>query len=115
MITLFGIKNCDTCRNAKKWLAENKIDFIYFDLREEDLTVDLISKWEKSIGLGALVNRRGTTWRQLPEELRDNFPTSNTKRIIQENPTLLKRPIIDKNGEISVGFSKEIQEKLLSQ
>ena len=115
MITLFGIKNCDTCRNAKKWLAKNKIDFIYIDLREKDLTVDLISKWEKSIGLDALVNRRGTTWRQLPEELRNNFPTSNTKRIIQENPTLLKRPIIDKNGEISVGFSKEIQGKLLSK
>ena len=114
MITLFGIKNCDTCRNAKKWLAENKIDFIYFDLREETLTIDLISKWQQSIGFDALVNRRGTTWRKLPEELRENFPTSNPNKIIMENPTLLKRPIIDKDGEISVGFSKEIQEKLLS-
>ena len=114
MITLFGIKNCDTCRNAKKWLAENKIDFIYFDLREETLTIDLISKWKQSIGFNALVNRRGTTWRKLPEELRENFSTSNPNRIIMENPTLLKRPIIDKDGEISVGFSKEIQEKLLS-
>ena len=114
MITLFGIKNCDTCRNAKKWLAENKIDFIYFDLREETLTIDLISKWKESIGFDALVNRRGTTWRKLPEELRENFPNSNPNRIIMENPTLLKRPIIDKDGEISVGFSKEIQEKLLS-
>lgn len=114
MITLFGINNCDTCRNAKKWLAENKIDFIYFDLREKNLTVDLISKWEKSIGLHALVNRRGTTYRQLPEELRDNFPTSISKRIILDKPTLLKRPIIDKGGEVSVGFSKEIQARLLS-
>ncbi len=114
MITLFGIKNCDTCRNAKKWLAENKINFIYFDLREETLTIDFISKWQQSIGFDALVNRRGTTWRKLPEELRENFLTSNPNKIIMENPTLLKRPIIDKDGEISVGFSKEIQEKLLS-
>ena len=115
MITLFGIKNCDSCRRAKKWLAENKIDFNYFDLREDALTVDMISDWKTSIGLDALINRRGTTWRLLPKQLRDNFPNSNADKIIFENPTLLKRPIINKDGEISVGFSKEIQENLLSK
>ena len=77
MITLFGIKNCDSCQKAKKWLREKGLNFIYFDLREDDLTIDLISDWIASIGLEALVNRKGITWKQMSAELRDTFPTSN--------------------------------------
>ena len=63
---VFGISNCDKCREAKKWLAKKEIDFEFIDFRKQTLTAEDIKKWIKNVGEEKLINKRGTTWRALP-------------------------------------------------
>lgn len=70
---LYGIKNCDTVKKARKWLDEQGVDYQFHDFKKDGLDDDLLSKWESAVGWESLLNRRGTTWRKLPEEVRDTI------------------------------------------
>jgi len=114
MITLYGIKNCDTCRKARKWLNDRGIEHRYHDLREDGMNADLAKVWLEAAGTDTLVNRRGTTWRKLPEDIRDGLDEKSAAKLLLEHPTLIKRPVIDRDGAIIVGFTQEIQDGLAS-
>ena len=66
MTTLYGIKNCDTIRKARRWLKENGVDYTFHDVREDGISESLLNAWMKTLDWELLLNRRGTTWRQLP-------------------------------------------------
>tara|TARA_B100000700_G_scaffold224374_1_gene247391 strand:+ start:2111 stop:2491 length:381 start_codon:yes stop_codon:yes gene_type:complete len=112
MIRVFGISNCDKCREAKKWLAKKEIDFEFIDFRKQALTVEDIKRWIENVGEHKLINRRGTTWRALPDELKENFETLDLVRIILEKPTLMKRPIFETQERLIVGFSSGVINEL---
>jgi arsenate reductase len=112
MTILYGISNCDTCRKAKKWFDENKIEFNFFDFRKNELTRSQIEKWVDTIGLDVLINRRGTTWRNLSEDRRETLNGSNCVDILLDAPTLLKRPIIKINEKFLIGFNPSIMEQI---
>ena len=108
MTTLYGISNCDTCRKAKKWFNENGTKFDFFDFRKNELTQVQIEIWIDKIGLDQLINRRGTTWRNLPDELQDQVSNSKNVDVLLEFPTLMKRPIIEIDDYFLVGFDASV-------
>ena len=112
MITVYGIKNCDTCRKALKWLKSEIIEHTFHDLRVDGLEEKTLSIWIETVGWETLLNRRGTTWRKLPETDRDGVTPGTAAALMLENPTLIKRPIFDTGAAYFVGFSEAEQEAL---
>ena len=108
MTTLYGISNCDTCRKAKNWFNDNRITFDFFDFRKHELTQTKIETWIDSIGLDKLINRRGTTWRNIPDELRDQIHGPENLDVLNQFPTLMKRPIIEIDDHFLVGFDASV-------
>ncbi len=104
---LYGIKNCDTVKKARKWLDENGIEHEFHDFKKDGLDSELLSQWEQAVGWETLLNRRGTTWRKLPDEVRDTISAQSAHDIMLENPSIIKRPVVDRDGEISVGFNAD--------
>ena len=104
MITLYGIKNCDTVKKARTWLEQNKVDYRFHDFRADGLTTAQVKTWIIEIGLETLVNKRSTTWKELDEATKINFNETNAATVISENPTLIKRPLLDTGKQKYVGF-----------
>jgi arsenate reductase len=108
MITVYGIANCDTCRKARKWLDQAGIAHRFHDFRKDGLEAGPVEAWSDEIGLEKLVNRRGTTWRSLPDEQKDRLEAGDATALMVENPTLLKRPVIDLGDRRLVGFDAAV-------
>jgi Spx/MgsR family transcriptional regulator len=104
MITLYGIKNCDTVKKARDWLAKNSIDYRFHDFRADGLSKDQVKTWITEIGLENLVNKRSTTWKELDDAIKAGFNEKNAAVVIAENPTLIKRPLLDTGKQKHVGF-----------
>jgi len=100
---LYGLKNCDTCRKALKVLPE--IDFV--DVRKIGLSEELLSQALGQFG-DSLVNIRSTTWRGLTKDERAKSPLE----LLKEHPTLMKRPLIERDGTLFLGWSKDTQDAL---
>lgn len=112
MITVYGIKNCDTCRNALKTLKAQGREHRFHDLRADGLDEPEVTRWLQSAGSEKLLNRRGTTWRKLPEAEREGLDESGIKQLLLANPTLIKRPVFEVAGEVVVGFDAAAKERL---
>ena len=112
MITLYGIKNCDTCRKARKWLEAEGIEHRYHDFRDDGLDQQSLSAWVGAIGWETLLNRRGTTWRKLQEADREGLNPKSATALMLKNPTLIKRPVFDAGGTYLVGISAAEQSAL---
>lgn len=104
---LYGIKNCDTVKKARKWLDEQGIDYEFHDFKKDGLQSDLLFSWEHAVGWETLLNRRGTTWRKLPEDVRDTIDGQSAHEIMLENPSIIKRPVVENGGDVRVGFSAD--------
>jgi arsenate reductase (glutaredoxin) len=107
MITLYGIPNCDTCRKARKWLDAAGIEHRFHDFRKDGLDAGPVADWSTELGLDKLVNRRGTTWRKLDDDQKARLDTDSTALLL-ENPTLLKRPVVDLGERRLVGFDAAV-------
>ena len=107
-ITLYGISNCDTVRKTRKWAKSEDISITYHDFRKDGLDAALVQKWAGTLGTEVLLNKRGTTWRNLSEDEKASDPIG----LMVANPALIKRPVIDADGVLSVGFTTEIQDRL---
>jgi len=107
MTTLYGIKNCDTVRKARKWLETHNITYHFHDFRADGLTGEQLQRWCKLAGWETLLNRRGTSWRQLPPQTRDNIDEASALELMRQNPTLIKRPVLERDdGALLIGFSE---------
>ncbi|SNC75590.1 arsenate reductase [Marinobacter sp. es.048] len=104
---LYGIKNCDTVKKARKWLDGQGIDYEFHDFKKDGLDSELLSRWEQTVGWEILLNRRGTTWRKLPEEVRDTISAQSAHAIMLDNPSIIKRPVVESGDEVRVGFSAD--------
>ncbi len=114
MTTLYGIKNCDTVRKARKWLENNGIDYRYHDLRADGVSAELIQQWIDAVGWEPLLNRRGRSWRELDESQRTGLDADSARALMLEYPTLIKRPVVQVDDELSVGFSADAFEALFA-
>ena len=104
MVTLYGIKNCDTVKKARDWLAKNNIDYRFHDFRADGLDKSQVTNWIAELGLETLVNKRSTTWKELDENTKAQLNEQNAVAVIVENPTLIKRPLLDTSEQKHVGF-----------
>lgn len=105
---LFGLKNCDTCRKALKLLQNAGHDVAFVDVRSDGVPQETLSVLLETFG-DALLNTRSTTWRGLDEDQRKEPPL----KLLIDHPTLMKRPVIDHNGSLTLGWTKDVQSQLL--
>ncbi len=112
MITVYGIKNCDTCKKALKWLAAEGIEHRFHDFRVEGLDTAALSAWVEEAGWEKLLNRRGTTWRKLPDADKDGVDEAKAEALMAGNPTLIKRPVFETGDQVMVGFGAAEQAAL---
>ncbi|MGP1628051.1 MAG: ArsC family reductase [Aggregatibacter segnis] len=104
MITVYGIKNCDTVKKALKWLADHNIEHKLHDYRVDGLDTAFLQQAEAQFGWENLVNKRSTTWRNLHEDVKKTLSKTTALSVLAENPTLIKRPIILQDGKTLIGF-----------
>ena len=114
MATLYGIKNCDTVRKARKWLEAQGIDHNFHDFRVDGLTKKDLRDWVKAVGWEVLLNKRGTTWRQLPEKTRETIDEGNAIDLMLAHPTLVKRPVLVRGKQVYVGFKPAEYKKIFA-
>ncbi len=113
MITLYGIANCDTIKRARRWLALHGVDYRFHDYRKDGLTPTQLRAWVDELGWEALLNRRGTTWRTLPEAVREGIDQESAIRIMLEHPSSIRRPLLDTGATRALGFSESTYTELL--
>ncbi len=107
MITLYGIPNCDTIKKARKWLAGNDIDYHFHDYKKTGVDAAQLQQWIDAVGWEALLNRRSTTWRKVPQEIKDAIDENAAIRLMLETPSIIKRPVLDTGSSLHVGFKPE--------
>ncbi|RUR39568.1 Spx/MgsR family RNA polymerase-binding regulatory protein [Vreelandella populi] len=115
MLTLYVIDTCDTCRKARKALEDNGVPFKTHDLRKDGVSAELLEHILERVPLQDAVNKRSTTWRNLPQEDKDSLNATSARQLLLEHPTLLKRPLLDTGGDaLKVGYRAGDYDKLSS-
>ncbi|MGB5345971.1 MAG: arsenate reductase [Woeseia sp.] len=105
--TLYGIKSCDSCRNALKWLEQHGFAARFHDFRQDGYTVQMLERWSDALGWEILLNKRSLTWRKIPQADRSELNAAKAIALMLENPTLIKRPILESGKTVSAGFTPE--------
>jgi Spx/MgsR family transcriptional regulator len=103
--TVYGIPNCDTVRKARRWLDEHDIEYRFHDLRSDGIDPQELQRWLATLGWETLLNRRSSSWKALPEAAREGMDAARAAAQVLEMPTLIRRPLLDRDGELEVGFS----------
>jgi Spx/MgsR family transcriptional regulator len=114
LITLYGIKNCDGVKKARRWLDANGILYTFHDFRSHGLEPCLLDSWLQELGWQQLLNRRGTTWRLLPEQVRGGVDAGAARQLMLDNPVLIKRPLLDLGDERRLGFDESMYQQFFS-
>lgn len=112
MATLYGIKNCDTVRKTRKWLDKHDINYEFHDVRADGLSNTQLRGWVKQAGWETLLNRRGTTWRQLDEKDKTNITETKAIKLMLAHPAMIKRPVLEYRKKCYVGFDETEYTKL---
>lgn len=106
-ITLYGIPNCDTVKKARTWMAAQGHSFEFHDFKKHGLERATATAWLEQLDWEVLVNRKGTTWRNLPDQRRAAIgDKAGALELVLETPSVIKRPVLDRDGKFSVGFSE---------
>lgn len=107
MTTVYGITNCSTVKKARAWLQDNGIDYDFADFKKTPPTAEQIENWRTQLGMAALLNKRGTTWRKLtPEQQSQADSEAGAAALMMAHPSLIKRPVVEHNGQILCGFDE---------
>lgn len=105
--TIYGIKNCDTMKKAFKWLDSNNVEYIFHDYKKEGIDEKAFNNAIKQFGWEEVINRRGTTWRQLPEKTKSSMDNQSPVKIARDNPSIVKRPLLIHKEQCLLGFTEE--------
>ncbi|WP_372830624.1 ArsC family reductase [Pontibacterium sp.] len=115
MITMYGIKNCDTIKKARKWLEAEGIEYQFHDYRKDGLDANQLKSWVSELGWEVLLNKRGATWRKLPDDVKNNVDEASAIEVMLDNPAIIKRPLLDTGDVRTVGFKDADYASLLGQ
>lgn len=113
-VTLYGIKNCDTMKKARAWLDAKGVAYAFHDYKVQGIDRARLEDWARLVGWEALLNRAGTTFRKLPEADRADLNESKAIALMLDQPSMIKRPVLDLNGRLLVGFKAEQYEEVVS-
>lgn len=107
MITVYGIRNCDKIKRTLAWFEAQGIAVRFHDYRKDGLTESDLKAWMKAVDWSSLINRAGTTWRALPEDLKQSITSAQTaRRVMASHPALIKRPLIVSGDTVHVGYEE---------
>jgi arsenate reductase (glutaredoxin) len=112
---VYGIKNCNTVKTALDWLKKNKIDFEFHDYKSKGVPESKLKQWSKQVGWESLVNKKGTTWRQLDAATQAKVVTEAAAvALMKDKTSVIKRPLIE-NGDkvVALGFDETAYRNLL--
>ncbi|MGH8493472.1 MAG: ArsC family reductase [Moraxellaceae bacterium] len=115
MVTIYGIKNCDTMKKAFAWLDTQDIAYEFHDYKKSGISAQKLEHWEKTLGWEALLNRRGTTWRKLDEATQAGISREKALQLMQEQTSLIKRPILEQGKALLAGFDTKSWQKTLTK
>jgi arsenate reductase (glutaredoxin) len=111
-VTIYGIKNCDTMKKARAWLDEHGVAYAFHDYKAEGIEPARLEAWARAIGWEILLNRAGTTFRKLSDEDRENVSDKKAMALMLAQPSMIKRPVLDVDGRLTVGFKPEVYARI---
>ncbi|MDP6968951.1 MAG: ArsC family reductase [Gammaproteobacteria bacterium] len=103
-MTMHGIANCDSIKKAKQWLTNAGLEYQFRDYKKNPPSRSELQTWADLLGWESLLNKRGTTWRKLDPAIQANIAADNALQLLAEHPSMIKRPLIIKDGQALVGF-----------
>lgn len=108
-MTVYGIKNCNTVKKALDWLNAHRVEFDFHDYKAKGISEAKLRTWSRQVGWDSLLNRKGTTWRQLDDEVKAKITNQVAAvRLMAEKPTVIRRPLIEEEGKVvMLGFDAE--------
>ncbi|GHD59947.1 ArsC family reductase [Jeongeupia chitinilytica] len=110
---LYGIPNCDTVKKARTWLAEHGHDYDWHDFKKAGISAELLNGWIAQTGWEPLVNKAGTTWRKLDDTSKAAVVDADSAiALMLAQPSVIKRPVLDRNGTITIGYKPETYDTL---
>lgn len=112
-IHLYGIPNCDTVKKARRWLDARGVEYTFHDFKKEGAKADKLAQWADQVGWETLLNRKGTTWRQLPEADKKDVDQAKALALMQQHTSVIKRPVVESKGGVTAGFDESRFEQIL--
>ncbi len=107
-ITLYGIANCDTVKKSRAWFEAHNMAFTFHDFKKQGVPPEHLRRWARQLGWQALLNTRGTTWRQLDEAQRAQVvDEASALALMQTHSSVIKRPVVECAGKLTVGYAPE--------
>lgn len=105
MMTLYGIKNCDTVKKARTWLKNHDIPYEFHNFKKDGVSKDLVVRAFAVHGWETVINQRGTTWREVPKKIQKNMDEAGALTLAIENPSVIKRPLLVMGKDMYIGFN----------
>ncbi|MCB2074353.1 MAG: ArsC family reductase [Novosphingobium sp.] len=112
-ITVYGIPNCDTVKKARNWLDAKGLDYQFHDYKKQGADAGRIAGWVDKAGWEVVLNRRGTTFRKLPDADKEGIDAGKAVAVMAANPSCIKRPVVEYPGGLLVGFKQDEWEDAL--
>ena len=113
-VTIYGIKNCDTMKKARTWLDDHEVSYEFHDYKTAGIDVAALARWSKQVGWETLLNRNGTTFRDLPEADKQGLDAAKAIALMLAQPSMIKRPVLDLGGgRLLAGFKPAAYEGAL--
>jgi arsenate reductase len=109
---VYGIPNCNTVKRAQDWLKQNKVDYTFHDFKKAGITESKLKEWTKRVGWQALVNKKGTTWRQLDAKVQESIVDETSAiALMLEKSSVIKRPVVETAKNIVLGFDEVVYQQ----
>ena len=113
MVKIYGIKNCDTIKKTLKWFDAQQADYEFIDYKKTPPSKDLVSEFLAAHPWDRVINKRGTTWRQLDDATKDRMDAEQAVPLMLAQPSMIKRPIIVTNGQVYIGYDEKLFAQLI--
>jgi len=110
-VTIYGIKNCDTMKKARAWLDAHGVAYVFHDYKSAGVARGALENWSRAVGWETLLNRAGRTFRALPPQQQEGLGEKKAIALMAAQPSMIKRPVLDVDGKLVVGFKPAQYEK----
>ena len=111
---VYGITNCDTVKKARDWFKANHVDYEFHDFKKLGISEAKLQEWDAKAGYEKFMNKQGLTWKQLDPQVKENIKTNmDALKLLQQKTSMIKRPVIEKDGFLFFGFDEEVYMKQL--
>jgi arsenate reductase (glutaredoxin) len=111
---MYAIPNCETVKKARVWLDSHHIAYEFHDYKKLGIDAATLKRWCKQFGYRQVLNQRGTTWRKLDEAVRTSMTETKALKLMQEQPSIIKRPLLDTGSRLLLGFDEAEYQQLLT-